>query len=180
MKLFTVALSALLAGIVSAQTFSALPQCAQNCTINAIPSSCNLNPKCICEDAGFIKAITCCVAQVCDAADQETTIKYADSICVPAGVTNLPTAATCANSTATSTASSTTGSAVLSNSLTTSAASAASSVEASISSVASSAVASVSSAASAAATATGTAGRNYMAQGMGVMGAAALAAAALM
>jgi hypothetical protein len=43
----------------------------QNCTINAIPNSCNLNPKCICSDAGFINAITCCVAGKCDQADQE-------------------------------------------------------------------------------------------------------------
>jgi len=94
MRLFTVLLSAVLATVATAQ-FSALPACAQNCTINAIPKSCNLNPACICADKGFIAAITCCVAGACDAADQNATIKYADSICVPAGVTNLPTAAVC-------------------------------------------------------------------------------------
>jgi len=185
MKLFTLGLSALLAGFISAQTFSALPECAQNCTINAIPKSCNLNPKCICSDAGFIKAITCCVAGVCDAADQETTIKYADSICIPAGVTNLPTAASCAstaNSTASKTGTAAGGASSATGSTTASTNPAASSLGSSVSSIASSAVSQTGSSATSGAavsTSTGDANRAFLAQGLGVVGAA-IGAVALM
>jgi hypothetical protein len=101
------------------------------------------------------------------------TIKYADSICVPAGVTNLPTAAVCANSTSTATStSSATGSAAIS------ASSAASSATSSVSSVASSSA--TSAAAAASSTGKGDAGRAFYAQGLGMMGAAVGAAVALM
>jgi hypothetical protein len=114
------------------------------------------------------------------------TIKYADSICVPAGVTNLPTAATCAAS-ATGTAanaSTATGSAALSaSSAMSSAMSAASSAKSSASSAASSAqsAASLSVTSSAAiASSTGDASRAFYAQGLGMIGAAVGAAVALM
>jgi hypothetical protein len=105
------------------------------------------------------------------------TIKYADSICIPAGVTNLPTAASCAaatavsNSTATGTA---TGTATMSTAM-----SAASSSMSSASSAASVAGSSTTSGV-AIASSTGDASRAFYAQGLGMVGAAVGAAVALM
>ncbi|KAL1965628.1 hypothetical protein VTN77DRAFT_5305 [Rasamsonia byssochlamydoides] len=96
MKLAAISLAftALVAG-TAAQSLSDLPQCAQNCATNAIPAQCGLDVKCICSTQSFIASITCCVAKACDQADQEATIKFADSLCSTAGVTNLPQSAVC-------------------------------------------------------------------------------------
>ncbi|KXL48641.1 hypothetical protein M433DRAFT_148660 [Acidomyces richmondensis BFW] len=72
-----------------------LPPCAQNCVTSF--GSCNqLDVKCICSDTSLIANLACCVGKVCDAADQNATITFADSLCAGQGVSDLPKAATCA------------------------------------------------------------------------------------
>ncbi|RMZ90142.1 hypothetical protein DV736_g2649, partial [Chaetothyriales sp. CBS 134916] len=94
-----------LAAAVSAQSLSGLPSCATTCVTSDLPSKCNGDPKCICSSPGFITAISCCIYKSCDTTDQQAALAYAKSICTPAGVTNLPTAATCTGGAASATSS---------------------------------------------------------------------------
>ncbi|RMZ80441.1 hypothetical protein DV737_g3002, partial [Chaetothyriales sp. CBS 132003] len=94
-----------LAVAVCADSSSSIPTCATTCVTDDLPSSCNLNPKCICTYPGFIDTISCCIYKACDTSDQQAALAYAKSICVPAGVTNLPTAAGCSGTAATATSS---------------------------------------------------------------------------
>ncbi|KAK0333994.1 hypothetical protein LTR91_025500 [Friedmanniomyces endolithicus] len=132
-------LLAALASVAVSVSIPGLPACAGNC-VTSFGNCAQLAVGCICSDTTLLANLACCVGSNCDAADQNTTITFADALCAGQSVTNLPMAATCAPGaastplgTASSSGSSTTGS----SSATTSAAASASS--ASTASVASSA-----------------------------------------
>ncbi|KAI8629273.1 hypothetical protein F5Y19DRAFT_95634 [Xylariaceae sp. FL1651] len=97
-----------LTGAVIAQDLGALPDCAKNClakftTGDSIGDCSRLDAKCICSSSSFINGIACCLAGVCNAADQQSAVNYAVNFCDTQGVTNLPTSVTCVSSSATST-----------------------------------------------------------------------------
>merc|ERR1712072_118540 len=150
MRSAIIALSAILAGIVSAQTSPTIPTCANTCITDALPSSCNLDPSCICHTPSFITSISCCISQSCDVADQQAALAYAHSICDPVGASSLlPASAGCsANSPASATSGSSSGTAAAS--ITGSASSASASISSALSSASSSISAATSSAASSA------------------------------
>ncbi|KAK6004691.1 hypothetical protein QM012_008553 [Aureobasidium pullulans] len=138
------------ATLATAQSGS-IPSCAQACIAQSLPGSCKLDPKCICADASFISTISCCVSTACDVTGQQAALGYAQQICAPVGVTNLPTAASCAataSSSGTSAAAVATASGSSASSLLSSASKTLSSIASSASSIASSASKSASSAAS--------------------------------
>ncbi|KAJ8070296.1 hypothetical protein OCU04_000678 [Sclerotinia nivalis] len=117
-----VAITAVLAGLTSAQ--NGLPTCAQSCVTrytsgSEIGGCTNLDVACICSNSSFLSGIACCLADACEAADEATAVAYAQNLCRTAGVTNLPSAVSCA-STASSTASGTASSATGASSTTTS------------------------------------------------------------
>ncbi|KAI4747031.1 hypothetical protein E4T50_02677 [Aureobasidium sp. EXF-12298] len=139
------------ATLATAQSGS-IPTCAQTCISQALPGNCNLDPKCICADASFISTISCCVSTACDVTGQQAALSYAKQICAPVGVTNLPTAASCAgpasaSSSGTSAAAVATASGSSASSALSSASKTLSSLVSSASSIASSASKSASSAA---------------------------------
>ncbi|KAJ5774595.1 hypothetical protein N7457_009491 [Penicillium paradoxum] len=105
----SVALAALLT-TAAAQGLGDLPDCSKECATGAIPESCGIDFKCICEAKSFLSDVTCCVAEKCSKADQETTIKVAKSICARGGVTNLPSEVVCSSSSSSSHSSSGTSS----------------------------------------------------------------------
>ncbi|KAI5196801.1 hypothetical protein E4T39_07620 [Aureobasidium subglaciale] len=163
---------------------------AMSCVSQALPASCNLDPKCICADASFISTISCCVSTACDAAGQLAALTYAGQICAPAGVTNLPTAASCASGSASGTSAAAvataTGSSASSSlssasqslsSLASSASQIASSVASSGSSSARSATSSAASAASSAASSASSAASAQSTGAAATMGPAGLAGA---
>jgi len=94
-------LCAAFAATVLAQDLTQLPSCATSCVGNSLSSTgCgSLNVTCICNSAGWISGLTCCISKGCDQADINSTIKFAQQICQPVGVT-LPSVAVCSNSTA--------------------------------------------------------------------------------
>ncbi|KAI0815648.1 hypothetical protein GGR55DRAFT_675265 [Xylaria sp. FL0064] len=99
MKFVTITL--VLASAVVAQDLGALPDCAKNClaqytTGNQIGNCARLDAKCICASDTFISGIACCLAGVCDAADQQAAVNFARSFCGTVGVTDLPQSVTCA------------------------------------------------------------------------------------
>lgn len=117
-----VAITAVLAGLTSAQ--NGLPTCAQSCVTrytsgSEIGGCTNLDVACICSNSSFLSGIACCLADACEAADEATAVAYAQNLCRTAGVTNLPSAVSCA-STASSTASGASSSATGASSSTTS------------------------------------------------------------
>jgi len=150
------------AATLATAQLGSIPSCAMSCISTALPASCNLNPQCICSDASFISTISCCVSTACDTSGQQAALAYAKQICAPVGVTNLPTAASCAggagaSSSGTSAASAATASGSSASSALSSAsrslsslASSASQISSSVSSRASSAASSASSAAASA------------------------------
>ncbi|KAL4808547.1 hypothetical protein BDV18DRAFT_101382 [Aspergillus unguis] len=103
MKLQSLALTlAACLSSVTAQGMADLPACAQDCATGAIPSECGLiDVECICATTAFIEDMSCCVAQSCEPKDQDTAIEFAHGICAGAGITDLPSAATCAGDSAT-------------------------------------------------------------------------------
>ncbi|KAJ5996569.1 hypothetical protein N7499_007113 [Penicillium canescens] len=101
MKFNIIALAALLT-TAAAQGLGDLPDCSKECATGAIPKSCGIDFKCICEAKSFLNDVSCCVADKCSAADQETTLKVAKSICARGGVTDLPTEVTCSSSSSSS------------------------------------------------------------------------------
>lgn len=93
-----------------------LPRCAQSCvtqyTSGSTIGGCNsLDIACICSNNDFLSNIACCVARVCDQADQQATISYAQQLCALDGVTNLPTDASCSSSSSSSSSASSASSA---------------------------------------------------------------------
>ncbi|GAB7345399.1 hypothetical protein MBLNU457_3740t1 [Dothideomycetes sp. NU457] len=85
-----------LAAAASAANIPGLPSCAGSCVSTDFGGCGSLNVTCICSNGPLIANLACCVSKVCDQADQDSTIKFADALCQGNGVTNLPTAATCA------------------------------------------------------------------------------------
>ena len=70
MRTFTLAV-ALSAATALAGSIPGLPACASNCVTSF--GSCNsLDVKCICSSTDLISNLSCCVAQNCDAADQQS------------------------------------------------------------------------------------------------------------
>ncbi|QDS67486.1 hypothetical protein FKW77_001128 [Venturia effusa] len=98
-----------LAASVVAQDLGQLPTCATACVGNSLSSTgCGqLNVSCICNSSGWIAGLSCCIASGCNDADKAATIKFAQNICLPVGVT-LPTAAVCSTPGATAAGNSTT------------------------------------------------------------------------
>ena len=82
-------------------------------------AGCNgVDVACICANKDFLSNIACCLASVCDEADQEAATTYAHQICASNGVTNLPPSVSCASSVTssiTTTGSTTTGSSTASS-----------------------------------------------------------------
>ncbi|KAJ9492276.1 hypothetical protein VN97_g1004 [Penicillium thymicola] len=93
----TFAVAALLS-TASAQGLGDLPDCSKSCATGSIPQSCGIDFKCICEAKSFLDDVACCIADKCSKADQDTTIKVAESICARGGVTDLPTEVVCSSS----------------------------------------------------------------------------------
>ncbi|KAJ5468633.1 hypothetical protein N7475_006385 [Penicillium sp. IBT 31633x] len=98
MKLNVIFTLAALLTTAAAQGLGDLPDCAKSCATGAIPENCGIDFKCICEAKSFLADVTCCVADKCSEADQETTIKVAKSICARGGVTDLPSEVVCSSS----------------------------------------------------------------------------------
>ncbi|EXJ96117.1 hypothetical protein A1O1_01243, partial [Capronia coronata CBS 617.96] len=88
MHLRVLAVSAVLAGISSAQSLAGLPSCATTCVTDSLPASCNLDPSCICASDSFINGIACCVFNACDTSDQQAALTYAHGICDPVGASS--------------------------------------------------------------------------------------------
>ncbi|KAI5211569.1 hypothetical protein E4T42_06007 [Aureobasidium subglaciale] len=99
----TAAFTLVAAATLATAQLGSIPSCATSCISQALPASCNLDPKCICSDASFISTISCCVSTACDTSGQSAALAYASQICAPVGVTNLPTAASCASGSASGT-----------------------------------------------------------------------------
>ncbi|KAK4112059.1 hypothetical protein N656DRAFT_798419 [Canariomyces notabilis] len=104
MKIPAVLLSIALAGSAVAQ-LDGLPSCAQSCAnqylTGGIPGCGTADVQCICGNSGFISGIACCLAGVCDAADQTSAVAFASGICGAAGV-SVPSAVTCTSTTSSS------------------------------------------------------------------------------
>jgi len=106
---FLIATLALITGLISAQ--DGLPTCAQSCVAgftsgSQIGGCSSVDIVCICSSSTFLSGIACCLAGKCDAADQQAATEYAQNLCKASGVTNLPSAVSCASTAAASTGSS--------------------------------------------------------------------------
>ncbi|KUL83653.1 hypothetical protein ZTR_11046 [Talaromyces verruculosus] len=184
MKFTTSVLSglALCVANVAAQDFGSLPPCAQGCATNAIPASCGLDVKCICSASSFITSVSCCVATACDAADQQTTIQFAEQLCAGAGVTNIPSAAGCSATGAATGATTSAAAGSTATSIASAASSAVTSAKTSASAVSSSVAATTTAsgtASSSASSSSHTGAATPLAKGNGVAAAGAGAAALL-
>ncbi|KAJ5172320.1 hypothetical protein N7492_004913 [Penicillium capsulatum] len=100
----SLAVTALLS-TAAAQGLSDLPNCAKSCATKAIPEKCGIDVACICKEKAFLSSISCCVADKCSKADQETTLKAAKSICAGGGVSDLPNSVVCSSDSSSSTTS---------------------------------------------------------------------------
>ncbi|GAP90503.1 putative extracellular membrane 8-cysteine CFEM [Rosellinia necatrix] len=104
----TVATLILASAVVAQDGLGALPDCARDClakftTGSQIGDCARLDAKCICASDSFISGIACCLAEVCDADDQQAAVDYARTFCSTQGVTDLPQSVTCATAAGTST-----------------------------------------------------------------------------
>ncbi|RAL09464.1 CFEM domain-containing protein [Aspergillus homomorphus CBS 101889] len=100
MKFYNTAIAFLsaLASVV-AQGMDSLPPCARECATGAIPKTCQLiDVGCICGTKSFISDMSCCVAKSCSPEDEKAALAFAVQLCSGAGVTGLPSSASCANS----------------------------------------------------------------------------------
>ncbi|RDL36609.1 uncharacterized protein BP5553_05961 [Venustampulla echinocandica] len=105
MRLSLLAIAAGLAHLVSSQVEN-LPECARTCvtqftTGGNIGGCQSLDAACICSSAGFLSGIACCLAGKCNDADQAAAVTFAQTFCKASGVTNLPSAVTCASTSTT-------------------------------------------------------------------------------
>ncbi|KAB2571564.1 putative cfem domain protein [Lasiodiplodia theobromae] len=158
-----------LSSLALAQT-QLLPQCAQSCVGTDFGGCSTLDVECICNNKDLITGLACCVSTSCDAADQQTVIDFAQNLCKPQGVTDLPTTATCASGASSATGSASSGSSSASSTAASASASATGSAASAASSVASSASSAASSATSAAATgAAGVCSGNAAGMGFGLV-----------
>ncbi|KAL1864787.1 hypothetical protein VTK73DRAFT_5640 [Phialemonium thermophilum] len=118
MKAISVLLTLALASFSAAQSTDSLPACAKQCADQFLAGgigNCGTDPKCICADKGFISGIACCLAGVCNEADQAAAVAYAQKLCTAQGV-SVPSAVSCtstsgATAAATGSSSSSSGSA---------------------------------------------------------------------
>lgn len=80
-----------LAGVPLArgQNLANLPPCAASCATGGLSATgCNLlDVACICKSSAFIDSLVPCIKTNCNAADQQTTIQFAQNLCAGAGVT---------------------------------------------------------------------------------------------
>ncbi|GJN77993.1 hypothetical protein PLIIFM63780_001486 [Purpureocillium lilacinum] len=88
------------AGLAAAQSVGNVPECARDCVGKVIGSVAGCKSSdigCFCKDKAFINNIVCCIAKTndCNAAQLNETLKYADSLCSPQGVTLPTTVPTC-------------------------------------------------------------------------------------
>ncbi|PYI23367.1 putative CFEM domain protein [Aspergillus violaceofuscus CBS 115571] len=84
---------------VVAQGMDSLPACARECATGAIPKTCQpIDVGCICGTKSFISDMSCCVAKSCSPQDEKAALGFALQLCSGAGVTDLPSSASCANS----------------------------------------------------------------------------------
>ncbi|OJK00558.1 hypothetical protein ASPACDRAFT_1856124 [Aspergillus aculeatus ATCC 16872] len=100
MKFYYIAIT-FLAGLISvvAQGMDSLPACARECATGAIPKTCqSIDVGCICGTKSFISDMSCCVAKSCSPQDEKAALGFAVQLCDGAGVTDLPSSASCANS----------------------------------------------------------------------------------
>ena len=54
--------------------------CQQNCA-KTLPSNCNGNPKCICQNQSWMWNVECCVSNQCSSSDQVSTFQFANQLC---------------------------------------------------------------------------------------------------
>jgi len=96
MRLQAFSVVAAIACTVFAQDLTQLPPCASKCVGTSLSTTgCGqLNVTCICASKDWISGLSCCVAQACSAADIDKTVKFAQNICLPAGVT-IPSTVSC-------------------------------------------------------------------------------------
>ncbi|KAK9386744.1 hypothetical protein V1515DRAFT_645109 [Lipomyces mesembrius] len=89
MRFLTVAAISGLVAVASAQSLSSLPACAQTCAGNAIGATgCSaLDIHCFCTATSFMGTIASCISTACDQKDQQTTVQFAESLCLSASVT---------------------------------------------------------------------------------------------
>ncbi|RAK82446.1 CFEM domain-containing protein [Aspergillus fijiensis CBS 313.89] len=100
MRLYYIAIT-FLAGLISvvAQGMDSLPVCARECATGAIPKTCqSIDVGCICGTKSFISDMSCCVAKSCSPQDEKAALGFTVQLCSGAGVTDLPSSASCANS----------------------------------------------------------------------------------
>jgi len=83
---------AMLAPLALGQSLADIPQCAQACVASSLSSTgCNIiDVKCFCSASSFISHISCCIKSSCSDSDQAKTIKFASDICATVKVT-VPT-----------------------------------------------------------------------------------------
>ncbi|KAM7216944.1 hypothetical protein V8F06_007707 [Rhypophila decipiens] len=101
MKALALLLTSVFVSSVAAQGTNGLPDCAKSCADGFLRNgigSCGTDVKCICEDKNFLGDIACCLKGTCPDAEQTSAVAYASTLCVAFGVTDLPTAVSCAAS----------------------------------------------------------------------------------
>jgi hypothetical protein len=77
--------------------FSSKP-CVSDFTSGSQIAGCNsVDITCICSNKNFLSDIACCLVNVCSVADQQAATEYAQTLCRTNGVTNLPSAVSCAS-----------------------------------------------------------------------------------
>lgn len=157
--------------------FSSKP-CVTDFTSGSQIAGCNsVDITCICSNKNFLSGIACCLVGVCSAADQQAATEYAQTLCKTNGVTNLPSAVSCASSATQSSTAAPSGSTATSG---TSTASTSTSATGSVSTHSTTTSGTVAGASSSAPAATKNAGPQNMAgMGAGILGGL-VAAAALM
>jgi len=98
MKVPALVFSVLLAAGISIAQMPLLPDCAQSCATDALTKgigNCGTDPKCICENKGFLDSIACCVEDRCDEAGKSSAITYATALCAANDVHDIPTTISC-------------------------------------------------------------------------------------
>jgi cytoskeletal protein RodZ len=95
--------------------------CVSDFTSGSQIAGCNaVDITCICSNKNFLSGIACCLVGVCSAADQQAATEYAQTLCRTNGVTNLPSAVSCASTATQSSTAAPSGSTATSGTSTTS------------------------------------------------------------
>ncbi|WZH49817.1 uncharacterized protein QYS62_011032 [Fusarium acuminatum] len=94
MKSFTFIATTFLSASALAQSMggSVLPECAQQCALQAIQASnCqSADPSCVCKSANFASDFTKCVGSTCSPAESAAAIATGLQLCAAAGVSIVP------------------------------------------------------------------------------------------